>query len=397
LPPPSRVYYNIYQYINLNARPADVFVHVASPQPVDRSSPLPLFYQVAEDLRRRLSDGKCKVGQRFRTVREVQQEYVVSFVTAQRALARLAHEGFVRGGRGRATVVARRAYPRRARSRRRAATRRVVALWPTSRSVSPSLQTHVASILEGLRLALPEHTVSLELASELLLEKQAQAYLDSLITTPENVAFCLVSAPAYVKRYFEAAGVPAVVAGNVEEGIDLPFVSSSEEQAHYDLTRHLVTRGHRRIIHVIGAPRVAGHEDRLRGFRRALVAAGIADEVELRRCEMCVPFDRSTALAQLRRVVEEGEGITAAVCTGPALASWMRAAGGPRMHVAYDVNSEPHDALPPGTTLLIWPGEEMGYTIGRLLRDQLEGSHVPGSQVFDYVRIQDYEAQEPHS
>src|SRR4051812_9788231 len=72
---------------------------------VDPTSALPLFFQVAEQLTARLRDDGYRVGQRFTTVREVAAEYGVSFVTAQRALARLADQQLVRSERGRGTTV----------------------------------------------------------------------------------------------------------------------------------------------------------------------------------------------------------------------------------------------------------------------------------------------------
>ena len=72
---------------------------------VDRGSPLPLFFQVAEDLKRRLREQTYRAGQRFTSVREVAAQYGISFVTAQKAMALLADQQLIRSRPGRGTVV----------------------------------------------------------------------------------------------------------------------------------------------------------------------------------------------------------------------------------------------------------------------------------------------------
>ena len=52
-------------------------------------------------------------------------------------------------------------------------------------------------------------------------------------------------------------------------------VESDEEDGAYEVTRHLIARGHRDIIHITGPRGLLGAERRIRGFERAIVNAGI--------------------------------------------------------------------------------------------------------------------------
>jgi GntR family transcriptional regulator len=70
---------------------------------IDRASPLPLWAQILEDLRRRLVKGEFE--SRFPTDEELTREYGVSRQTAREAVRRLAQEGLVVRQRGRGSSV----------------------------------------------------------------------------------------------------------------------------------------------------------------------------------------------------------------------------------------------------------------------------------------------------
>jgi DNA-binding transcriptional regulator YhcF (GntR family) len=361
---------------------------------VDAESPVPLFFQVAELLTARLRDENYRVGQRFTTVRAVAADYGISFVTAQKALARLADQRLVRSERGRGTTVladtSKRKTGRRNADAPATATRRIAVLWPTHLPVATALRSNLLATVDGLRAALPNYSIALEFAGELLLEDRAQDYLDSLVAGGNLAAFGLLSAPSFVKRYFEDLRVPAVVLGDVEPGIALSCVSSDEEQAQYDLTKHLIKKGHRRIAQIISAPRVAGHEPRLRGYRRALADAGRGATAARGDWELTLPHDRDEAMARFKGLLGDAEPPTAAICTGLPLASWVKESAGKRFHVAYDVDRDPlHAPLRP-STILVWPGERMGRLAGELLSRQIAGDLTRRQEMLGYSQIKDY-------
>lgn len=72
--------------------------------PLDRSDPLPLWAQMAQDLRRRISAGAFM--ERFPTEAEIGGEYGVSRHTVREALRRLREEGVVVSERGRGSHLA---------------------------------------------------------------------------------------------------------------------------------------------------------------------------------------------------------------------------------------------------------------------------------------------------
>lgn len=70
---------------------------------LDRSSPLPLWAQIADDLRHRLSSGEFE--ERFPTDEELTRDYEVSRHTAREAVRRLSTEGLLIRQRGRGTSL----------------------------------------------------------------------------------------------------------------------------------------------------------------------------------------------------------------------------------------------------------------------------------------------------
>ncbi|MFT3783909.1 MAG: LacI family DNA-binding transcriptional regulator [Nibricoccus sp.] len=67
----------------------------------------------------------------------------------------------------------------------------------------------------------------------------------------------------------------------IHANIALPNVvniETDEERGAYEMVRHLIALGHRRILHVAGDEGLVGAERRLRGYRRALTSAHIRIE-----------------------------------------------------------------------------------------------------------------------
>ena len=73
---------------------------------LDPQSPIPLYLQIVEQVRRLLALGALKPGERFLTVRELGARARVNRNTAARAIAELEREGVVRTRVGQGTFIA---------------------------------------------------------------------------------------------------------------------------------------------------------------------------------------------------------------------------------------------------------------------------------------------------
>jgi GntR family transcriptional regulator len=78
---------------------------------IDRSSPVPIYYQIAVDLRQRIAQGEWKLDRQLPPESELAAQYHVSRMTLRQALAHLENESIIRRQRGSGTFI--RQYPNR--------------------------------------------------------------------------------------------------------------------------------------------------------------------------------------------------------------------------------------------------------------------------------------------
>jgi DNA-binding LacI/PurR family transcriptional regulator len=69
--------------------------------------------------------------------------------------------------------------------------------------------------------------------------------------------------------------MPFVLIGRSLDYEDVPSVDNDNVQAAYDATKHLITQGQKRIGFVSGPAKLAMTQDRMTGYTRALVEAGL--------------------------------------------------------------------------------------------------------------------------
>jgi LacI family transcriptional regulator len=84
-----------------------------------------------------------------------------------------------------------------------------------------------------------------------------------------------------VINVLQKAGVPMVVVASGRPHSNVAAVSIDDEQAAFDMTRHLLQLGHRRIGFISGNPNQTASGLRLEGYRRAIASVGIAGDTAL--------------------------------------------------------------------------------------------------------------------
>lgn len=72
---------------------------------IDKSSPIPVYFQLKEDIQRKITKGVWKVGQCIDSERELSQTYGVSRMTIRQALGELVQEGVLLREKGKGTFV----------------------------------------------------------------------------------------------------------------------------------------------------------------------------------------------------------------------------------------------------------------------------------------------------
>lgn len=155
-----------------------------------------------------------------------------------------------------------------------------------------------------------------------------------------------------------APGVPVILAIRRIIGARTSLIASDNVAGAARATRHLIELGHRRIAYLGGAERMVVRQDRVAGFRQAMTEAGLA--VEPRLLVESMPTKDGGVVA-MQRLLELGEGSTAAVCFNDvvaigammALAQQGLVAGRDLAIVGFDDTAEARHALTPLTTISV--------------------------------------------
>ncbi len=151
----------------------------------------------------------------------------------------------------------------------------------------------------------------------------------------------------------------------------LSCITYDDEGGAYAATQHLIARGHRRIAHIQGDPRQQAARDRLAGYERALVEAGLPIDQRLIRGRTWMPAD---AVAAMRDLLQLREPPTAVFAANDQLAfSSIEALRAHGIRVPEDVavvgfDDAPlaQDMLPPLTTVHI-PFDDLGRLAADLI------------------------------
>ncbi|WP_320188483.1 LacI family DNA-binding transcriptional regulator (plasmid) [Agrobacterium rosae] len=174
---------------------------------------------------------------------------------------------------------------------------------------------------------------------------------------------------------------PMVIASEAVPGIDLPTVKVDNVAASREAVRHLISSGHREIVHVAGLLPESIASERLEGYRQALTEAGI----DLRE-DLVIPGDYSidAGRAAVRRLFEAGIRFSAIFASSDEMAigaiSELRIYG---RVVPKDVSVIGFDdmifanAYEPPLTTVRQPRREMGRQAMALMIDRLSGNSTP--------------------
>lgn len=106
-------------------------------------------------------------------------------------------------------------------------------------------------------------------------------------------------------EYLEAAGVPFVLVGHAD---GVRWVMPDDHDGGLQATRHLIRLGHREIMHLGGLMDQQAFQDRYRGYRDALLEAGIEPQ---RRLLLDGDFTTLSAYRAVRRAFDDGVRATA--------------------------------------------------------------------------------------
>jgi LacI family transcriptional regulator len=209
----------------------------------------------------------------------------------------------------------------------------------------------------------PEHELR-------IVKTLAERQVDGLLLAPS------VGAREGALAYLESAGVPVVLLDRFVAGAGLDQVGCDNEQPTARLVEHLIDLGHTRIAMAIGIRGLSTTEERVRGYRLALEAAGLPfDETLLAEGGSM----RDQAHAAMHALLSATEPPTAVVSGNNFMTiGLLRAISERGLHVPDDIalvafdDFEWADLFAPRLTVIRQPTSELGARAVELLLSRLE-------------------------
>jgi LacI family transcriptional regulator len=199
-----------------------------------------------------------------------------------------------------------------------------------------------------------------------LLQKQ----VDGLLLVPTGGA-------AEIVEFLNDHTVPFVLLDRRVPGVEVDVVRCDSEQGAHDIVRHLLDLGHRRIAALGGSARITSSLDRVNGYRRAMLDAGLSQEAHR---AYFTSFTVEGGYQAAQQALAERPGPTAFFATNNFIAiGAMRLLKERGLRVPDDVSVVSFDGLPadmvldPFLTVIEQPAYEMGRQATHLLLDRLHG------------------------
>ncbi|HEX2911277.1 MAG TPA: LacI family DNA-binding transcriptional regulator [Chloroflexia bacterium] len=205
----------------------------------------------------------------------------------------------------------------------------------------------------------------------------------------------IVLLPAFVQEQFNklsSSGMPIVVVDDTGfvSGVNLPSIGANSYRGALAVTRHLIGLGHRKIA-FIGSPLEFRYsQERLEGYKAALVEAGLECDPALVSTGQTVEFEETgySATQALLALEQPGPAFTAIfAATDLAALGAMRALTEHGLRVPDDISLAGFDDLPraaynvPALTTVHQPLHEIGQLAVKMLMEQIEGKPLERQRI----------------
>ena len=188
------------------------------------------------------------------------------------------------------------------------------------------------------------------------------------------------------------AHIPVVLLDRRSEGFEADVVRCDTRSATYELSRHLLSLGHKRIALVGGQPIVETWFHRVEGYRRALAEAGLGTsshlEVQVAHAGLRAFDVGVAAIQELAKLPSMPDAVIAS--NAQVSIGIVEALSGLGLRVPEDMAvASIDDPIPFSTradfwgamTCVVQPGYDMGTRAVELLTERCNGSSVPPRDV----------------
>lgn len=219
--------------------------------------------------------------------------------------------------------------------------------------------------------------------------------IDGILLVPAD------NSPEHV-RLIQKQTIPVVALDRKIPGVDLDLIRSDTEEGAYQLTRHLVSLGHRQIMMLAGPQSVSTSLDRVRGFCKAL------EETEVEDCESRVfwgHYTQDSGYQLAEKVLASDPRPTALFAANNFVAlGAMRAIQQHGLKIPEDIALVAVDGLPAVIpedaflTAAIQPARELGQRAAQRLIDRIKGDVTgPAEEIVLPIELKIHKSSEKPS
>jgi len=235
------------------------------PEEIHLESPVPLYKQMCDILRKEIESQGLAPGTRLPTEKELAKRFSVSLITVRGCVGEMVRDGLLVRRQGRGTFVA---------SRKPKATQLIMAIVPNISDY------YCARIIAGIQSVMAQHGYEVIAASSNDHAQTERSLLDRAFARSVEGLILVTGRASFANGYLvnNRLYIPLVVVDSYHPNVEADFFYTNDVVGAHEATRHLIEAGYRRIGHMMGPK---GHflaELRLHGYRRAMREAGIAVE-----------------------------------------------------------------------------------------------------------------------
>ena len=176
---------------------------------------------------------------------------------------------------------------------------------------------------------------------------------------------------------FFRKGIPLMLFDRVMAQKNCTNIVIDNLKAGYEATSHLIEQGCKRIMHVSGSLKRNVYQDRLKGYKMALLEHGLPTAAELEISNDLTRQDGLAVAAYIKRMPNPPDGLfissdfCAVSCIGGLKQSGFSV---PNDIAVVGFNDDPVSlVIEPGLTTIHYPGQEMGEIAAQSLINHLNG------------------------
>jgi len=220
---------------------------------------------------------KLQAGDPILSENKLARKYKISRVTVRRAILELVNKNVLFTERGKGTFIAN-PYNLNKNDNQPILTKTIGLIIPT---INVSYFSDIARGVEDVGNKKEYHTIFCN--SDSKLEKE-EAYMKQLHTKKIEGLIISPTRYSYKNRYWKRlirSRIPFVIVDALVNGLDADCVLTDDVNGSYKAVKHLISLGHRRIGHIRGTRNVSTAEDRMKGYKKAILDSDLVFDEDL--------------------------------------------------------------------------------------------------------------------